>query len=87
MTIDESSARLYAFLVVALSAMFITTHHPFMVYSQRIGMRARVAVSTLVFKKVLKLSKSAMNKTAIGQVINHLSNDVNRFDEVCHSKY
>ncbi|XP_034938713.1 multidrug resistance-associated protein 4-like [Chelonus insularis] len=46
------------------------------------GMRVRVACSSLVYRKILKLSVSAANKAASGQVLNLLSNDVSRFDNL-----
>ncbi|KAI1287409.1 ATP-binding cassette sub-family C member 4 [Halotydeus destructor] len=80
-SIDDRTARIMAACVCLASMCFISSHHPFIAGSARIGMKVRVAVSTLIYRKILRLSKSAMSKTAVGQVINHLSNDVNRFDE------
>ncbi|KAI1287408.1 ATP-binding cassette sub-family C member 4 [Halotydeus destructor] len=82
-SIDQSTARLCAAGIVVMSLITVTVQHPFMLGRVRVGMRMRVGLSTLVYDKCLKLSKSALTKTAVGQIVNHLSNDVNRFDEFC----
>ncbi|XP_041973568.1 ATP-binding cassette sub-family C member 4-like [Aricia agestis] len=45
-----------------------------------VGMRVRVACCSLMYRKVLKLNHRGIKKTDAGQVINIMSNDVNRFD-------
>ena len=53
-----------------------------MIQTMRIGMRMRTACCSLMFQKSLRLSRASVNQTAVGQIVNIMSNDVNRMDEV-----
>ncbi|CAG2103624.1 unnamed protein product [Medioppia subpectinata] len=67
--------------IVVCSALYITLHHPCLMRNLQVGMRLRNACTTLMYQKSLKLSQSSLAKTTVGQIINIMSNDVNRFDE------
>ena len=41
-------------------------------------------MTILVYKKILLLSMSSFDNTSVGQVLNILANDFNRFDELGH---
>lgn len=68
----------YGAAVVALSGVLVETVHPYSFEGWRINVAMRIACCHLIYKKSLKLSKSALGKTTVGQIINMLSNDVNR---------
>ncbi|KAF7283323.1 ATP-binding cassette sub-family C member 4-like [Rhynchophorus ferrugineus] len=66
--------------VVGLSFMKVILEHYCNLGVQRIGMRVRVAACSLIYRKLLRLNQASLGKTAAGQLVNLLSNDVIRFD-------
>lgn len=73
---------IYGSLVCILTFFGAFLQHHSVAGSNLVGMRIRVAVSSMVYRKILRLSQRALHQTAAGQVVNLLSNDVQRFDLV-----
>nr|XP_032836176.1 multidrug resistance-associated protein 4 [Petromyzon marinus] len=76
------AAFLYAGGISLCALSFAVTHHLYFLHVQLAGMRIRVAVCHMVYRKALRLSTAAMSRTTTGQIVNLLSNDVNRYDQV-----
>ncbi|KAJ4924429.1 hypothetical protein JOQ06_000669 [Pogonophryne albipinna] len=82
---EQTSLRMVYVYAAAMSiSTFALTilQHLYYYHVQRIGMRIRVAMCHMIYKKALGLSSESMGQTTTGQIVNLLSNDVNRFDEI-----
>jgi ATP-binding cassette subfamily C (CFTR/MRP) protein 4 len=73
---------IFGSVLITQSLLIVISMHHIEFGQASIGMRIRVAVSSLIYRKMLKLNKKSLGETAAGQVVNLLSNDVNRFDFV-----
>ncbi|EDW59850.1 probable multidrug resistance-associated protein lethal(2)03659 [Drosophila virilis] len=79
---DPIKAQLYAAGLMIASVLSVVTGHPFLLGLLHLGMKMRVSLCSLVYRKALRLSHTALGDTSIGQVVNLLSNDVGRFDMI-----
>ncbi|XP_073707299.1 ATP-binding cassette sub-family C member 4 [Garra rufa] len=84
---DPDNSALYEAYGYAAGVSFSTLglallHHLYFYHVQRSGMKIRIAMCHMIYRKALCLSASAMGQTTTGQIVNLLSNDVNKFDEV-----
>ncbi|KAJ8684192.1 hypothetical protein QAD02_019984, partial [Eretmocerus hayati] len=81
-TSSSQQAYLYAFGIALTglmeNIMFCHTNYA----ARELGMRLRVACSSLIYKKIMKLSTSSLRHASGGLIMNLLSNDVVRFESV-----
>ncbi|KDR20353.1 putative multidrug resistance-associated protein [Zootermopsis nevadensis] len=78
----EEDAYLFGGGIVVLTMISMLMFNHFVVGAFHVGMRVRAACCSLIYRKSLRLSRTALGETAAGKVVNLLSNDVSRFDMV-----
>ncbi|XP_055676629.1 probable multidrug resistance-associated protein lethal(2)03659 [Lutzomyia longipalpis] len=80
--IPHTEAIICAIGIILLNGLGVFTSNHITFRGCHNGMKVRVAVCSLVYRKALRLSRAALGNVAPGKVVNLLSNDVNRFDMV-----
>uniref|UniRef100_A0A0A9VYF9 Multidrug resistance-associated protein 4 n=2 Tax=Lygus hesperus TaxID=30085 RepID=A0A0A9VYF9_LYGHE len=78
MSVEDAYTYAGGILICSLIPVFAL--HPYMLCIQHLGMRLRIAMCSMLYRKALRLSRTALGQTTIGQIVNLMSNDVNRFD-------
>ncbi|XP_047457991.1 ATP-binding cassette sub-family C member 4-like [Mugil cephalus] len=80
--VSVNEAYGYAAGIMVSTFSLSVLHHLYFYLVQRAGMKIRVAMCHMIYRKALCLNNTAMAQTTTGQIVNLLSNDVNKFDEV-----
>ncbi|KAJ8042431.1 Multidrug resistance-associated protein 4 [Holothuria leucospilota] len=77
---EDSDIFVFAAAITVNRLLIATFLQPTFFWNNRIALRSRVALSGLMFKKILRLSQEALRESSTGQIINMLSTDVHSLD-------
>ena len=80
--ISFSTARLMASGIVITSIMLQVSRHYGLFLTATLGNKIRTAVSTMLYKKLLKMSSSSCKEADVGQILNIIANDLTRFEDL-----
>lgn len=78
--ISKQEAYLYATAIALLSIFNMLILHNMFIRLHYLGIKLVVSTSSMIYQKSLKLSRNALNEYSAGNIVNLLSNDVNRFE-------
>lgn len=79
-TMQYRDALIFSGGIIALGALNAVLVNHIYFHALHNAMQTRVAVCSLIYRKALRLSQTALGKTSPGKMVNLLTNDVNRFD-------
>ncbi|CAH0600505.1 unnamed protein product [Chrysodeixis includens] len=79
-TMSTYDAGFYALAMLGLNFISLMCQHHNSLFVVRFGMKVKVACSSLLYRKLLRLSQVSVGEVAGGKLVNLLSNDIARFD-------
>ncbi|CAB3237240.1 unnamed protein product [Arctia plantaginis] len=73
-------AGLYAFAMLGINFFSMLLQHHNSIFVSRFSLKVKVACSSLLYRKLLRISQVSVGEVAGGKLVNLLSNDIARFD-------
>nr|XP_015837654.1 PREDICTED: probable multidrug resistance-associated protein lethal(2)03659 isoform X2 [Tribolium castaneum] len=78
-TITKSQAYLVSLYLILIVLVRMLGLHLYWFETEHLGLKVQVALSSVIYRKCLKLSNETLSEVTLGQSANLLSNDVTRF--------
>ncbi|KAH8258985.1 hypothetical protein KR038_000986, partial [Drosophila bunnanda] len=77
---STNKAFAYASALIVSVGLNVISKHPCMCGIWNLCFKARVSLSSMIYRKALRLSRAALGAATTGHVVNLISNDVSRLD-------
>lgn len=74
---------IYSSIIVLSSVLSTLIYYPTLMATFHKSLKLKVACASLIYRKSLRLSKSAMKTVTAGHIVNLLSGDLNTIDLIC----
>jgi ATP-binding cassette subfamily C (CFTR/MRP) protein 4 len=87
LNINDSNAPSYIGYLYSIGLGLATiiqaiVHHQYFFRATRVGLHIRIGLSSLIYKNLLSLPTRSIMKTTTGHIINLISNDASKFEEI-----
>jgi ATP-binding cassette subfamily C (CFTR/MRP) protein 4 len=79
-SITKEEAVFDGLIITLMFFLRALSHNKFLLKLASLGMEFRIACCSLIYRKLLKMRSTAIHRISLGQIVNLLSNDVERFD-------
>lgn len=81
MEVTKIQAYVHATFIILSTGFSAVAYHPFAMHLLTLVCKVRVACSSCIYRKVLRLKKCAFDDDQNGKIMNLLANDLARLDD------